>query len=178
MSSISLPHILLICPHYSTPDPRLKTSRFRHVIYIFHSLLSLVDRPSIPSDSARSCRVPTLGGYGEDDGDITLQSGIFSGVIFGAIHCLGWNSMVPGTLTLICRVASIALIASPVFIFAPYHRILGPNTRYLRLFIVLVSSVAYVAGRIIIIVLILMSLTSLPHGAYDIVSWTIFFPHF
>jgi hypothetical protein len=202
---------------------------YSYVIYLLHSFMSLIGiRPIISPDSARSRRVPTLGGYNEARGDIILQSGCLSGVLFGAIHCMGWNSLVQGP-QVAWRVASILIICSPIYIFYPYRlldtywrtltslnfprfilssidrpfAVVVSSVRYPaariiltyylsiiiyftrcilttinRPFYVVVSSVTYTAARIILIVLILLSLISLPRGAYDTVSWTKFIPHY
>ncbi|KAG2034686.1 hypothetical protein BDR03DRAFT_1093575 [Suillus americanus] len=148
---------------------------------------------------------------------IILCIGCVSGIIFGGIHCLGWNVFFPKhTEQVLWRVASIWIpgmllltalqyyllkfmlkstptaelvngqtsesLPSPqrtIDIIRPILRVpirsqppgglFGANLAFFIIY--------YVSARMTIIVLMFLSLRSLPPGAYDTVLWTQFIPH-
>jgi len=100
---------------------------------------------------------------------------------FGGIHCIGWSfdfpSGIEGTLW---RVASLSILGVP-FIFYPVA-ILGEivDKRFgsLGQLVTWVPMLSlYVLGRLALLVLPLLSLTSLPPAAFHVVHWTSIIPH-
>jgi hypothetical protein len=60
------------------------------LIYPFTSLMGI--GASVSSHAVRFRRVPSLGGYNNDLYATNVRLiGCFSGMVFGTIHCLGWN---------------------------------------------------------------------------------------
>jgi hypothetical protein len=128
--------------------------------------------------AAHSRRVPSLGGYTNTSGRTIIYIGYISGMVFGAIHCTGWNNLFQGHI--IWRAASLAILCIPVYflLVISYCRVF-PNI-YFEYFIdttITISVATYIVARIGLIVLMLLSLRSLPPGAYDTVAWTKFIPH-
>ena len=114
------------------------------------------------------------------------------GCVFGAIHCLSWNSTFPtSSERLAWRICSVVTTAMPglitialnwyilVLLFTSmfcnaghfFTHIVVPVVQPLLL-------LAYALGRITIIVLALIGLRALPAGAFQTVNWNKYFPHF
>ncbi|KAG1732835.1 hypothetical protein EDB19DRAFT_1246458 [Suillus lakei] len=142
-------------------------------------------------------------GYTDRDIGFTITPAIIgcvSGMVFGGIHCLGWNFLFPRHAEhILWRVASIGMVYPPLMVFfisttayvvkvkfkledrrwiwdkipSPLHIIF---IHFVKLFVVL-STNFYMFARVTTIVLMMLSLRSLPPGAYDTVAWTKFIPH-
>lgn len=104
-------------------------------------------------------------------------------VLFGAIHCFAWSFDFPSeTERLLWRIASLVTTASPA-IWVVFFLVLiakGDSSFGLGVIISFLSVIAipiYLVGRIIILVLAVISLRSLPSSAYESVYWTTFIPH-
>ncbi|KAG1848942.1 hypothetical protein DFJ58DRAFT_704881 [Suillus subalutaceus] len=136
--------------------------------------------------TVRERRAPSLGGYADDNRHdrshvITLFLGCFSGVIYGGLHCLGWNYPFQWhTEQMLWRVASIVTASASV----PFLLIFGwvilshaPHDSWVVRFAVVAIAFISITTRVTVIVLILLSLRSLPPGIYDTVAWTTFVPH-
>ncbi|KAG1762418.1 hypothetical protein EDD22DRAFT_1027991, partial [Suillus occidentalis] len=156
------------------------------ISYPFISLMGIL--VIISPRAARSRRVPSLGGYSRDmdrgsstglAGETVLLIGCFSGMVFGGIHCLGWNYFLQRHAELILwRATSLGIICAPV--------VISLNTlsymRRERLGIFgfapgLIASYIYIVARLTLFALMMLSLRSLPTGVYDTVAWTTFIPH-
>ncbi|KAG1836054.1 hypothetical protein DFJ58DRAFT_670048 [Suillus subalutaceus] len=114
-------------------------------------------------------------------------------MVFGAIHCLGWNFLFQRhTEQILWRVASIGMVCSPPLVpLCIFQAMLGTvrtedrllpleNGRWISdpaLFFGVLFTEFYVFARVTIIVLMFLSLRSLPPGTYDTVAWTQFIPH-
>jgi hypothetical protein len=104
-------------------------------------------------------------------------------MLFGGIHCLGWNFLFPGHIEqLLWRVASIwiAYLFGAIMWCYLAERLWKSFTRRgpaspNRVATLIVIS--YISARLTIIVLMVLSLRSLPPGVYDTVAWTQFIPH-
>ncbi|KAG2130720.1 hypothetical protein DEU56DRAFT_954638 [Suillus clintonianus] len=139
--------------------------------------------------AVRERRVPSLGGYDDHDRHdrnhiITLLIGCFSGMVFGGIHCLGWNVLFQGhTEQILWRAASLMVASAPVFILLIFGCAIllevteGHWGENVARFAAVIMVAIYVAARITFIVLLLLSFRSLPPGVYDTVAWTKFIPH-
>ncbi|KAG1741707.1 hypothetical protein EDB19DRAFT_708903 [Suillus lakei] len=139
----------------------------------------------------RARRVPSLGGYDHHDlrdrnHIITLFIGCFSGMVFGGMHCLGWNFMFQGHAEqILWRTASLVIVSTPVSILLSFGCLVwvdGQTTEHVvafvaGLFTVFASMFIYIVARITLLVLILLSFRSLPSGVYDTIAWTEFIPH-
>jgi hypothetical protein len=169
---------LLIRPHFSKEDSRFVAgSRWHYLNRFFENLTSM--KPFISPGAVHSRRVPSFGGYAVTHDHTVLYIGCISGMIFGAIHCTGWNVLFQGYI--IWHAASIAILCSPVCILLTCLYVTSKyelNT-LAKGFIIIISPVilVYAVARIGLIVLMLLSLRSLPPGAYDTVAWTKFIPH-
>ncbi|KAG1781117.1 hypothetical protein EV702DRAFT_1073961 [Suillus placidus] len=160
---------------------RLRGGRLRGLIYPFISLMGL--EALISHRAASSRRVPSLGGYGKYHARIVILIGCSSGIVFGGIHCLGWNYLFQTyTQHMLWRAASLGIACAPVLLFLDleYGMSLGRNVSKYRYFIITVatvSSLIYISSRVALIVLMMLSFRSLPLGVYDTVVWTQFIPH-
>ena len=101
---------------------------------------------------------------------------------FGALHCLAWNSPFPTSKEqLAWRICSAATTAAPALLLL-FVIILGADSEgtiaFLTLVALFILIVAYVIGRITIIVLAFISLRALPADALRTVSWNNYIPHF
>ena len=121
-----------------------------------------------------------------------LVATLFS-MLFGAVHCTAWSFQFPShTEQLLWRIASLAITCLPVLLLAiqqsgirHWHNDIQPGWVAMLLKVVsLISftgmvtiSVLYGLARVVLLVLALMSLRSLPSGAYHTVHWTTFIPH-
>jgi hypothetical protein len=185
MSSILFPDILLIRPHISIADRVLVAGGpLSYTFYLFYPFLSLMGlEPTISSRAVRARRIPSLGGYSETRGGIVLLIGCFSGMVFGGIHCLGWNYLDEQASS--WRITSLAILCAPVSILLSYgYGVSRSHCKYLpsmegpfRTTIGICSAI-YITARIGIIVLMLLSLRWLPAGVYQTVAWTKFIPHY
>ena len=78
------------------------------------------------------------------------------------------------------RVASLSILYAPVCTLILYGFVVLEIDipSFLGIFMLIIPSIVYVTARIGLVVLMLMSLLSLPPGAYDTVTWTKFIPHY
>ncbi|KAG1880118.1 hypothetical protein F4604DRAFT_519350 [Suillus subluteus] len=106
-----------------------------------------------------------------------LLIGCFSGAVFGAIHCLGWNILFQEHAEqILWRTASLAIVSVPVSIllFCSYAISLNGSNDIngaITILALVASSFIYIVARVTLIVLILMNFRSLPPGIYDTVAW-------
>ncbi|KAG1848949.1 hypothetical protein DFJ58DRAFT_704894 [Suillus subalutaceus] len=159
----------------------------RHILYPFVCLMGISATPS--PRAARSRRAPSLGGYkdglsgvltGYRVGKIILLIGCFSGMAFGGIHCLGWNYFFHSHTEYIlwCTTSLVVICAPVVILFDALAIMYGWGFWMIFGFIPgQIASFIYIAARVTLIILIILSLQSLPTGAYDTVAWTRFIPH-
>ncbi|KAG1880135.1 hypothetical protein F4604DRAFT_1620150 [Suillus subluteus] len=155
-----------------------------HLTYPFLSLMGVV--AIISPSAARSRRVPSLGGYdqawgGNHASKILLLIGCFTGMVFGGIHCLGWDySFHRHAEHILWRATSLVVLCAPIVISLDtlsYMR----DWKNFQIFVFppgFIASFMYIAARVTLIVLVVLSLLrSLPTGVYDTVAWTRFIPH-
>jgi hypothetical protein len=115
------------------------------------------------------------------------MAGLVIATIFGAIHCVAWSFQFPShTEQLLWRIASLSITCLPMgLLFATVGIALieeldwslGDVPDGLLTAIFLGFSILYILSRVALLVIALMSLRSLPPGAYETVHWTIFIPH-
>ncbi|KAG1732838.1 hypothetical protein EDB19DRAFT_1246315 [Suillus lakei] len=124
--------------------------------------------------------------------------GCVSGIVYGGIHCLGWNFLFSRHAEhILWRVASIAMVYAPLMTFFVFTTISVVDMKLVdfgwiwdkipsRLQVIISASYAcfeilstlfYAFARVTTVVLMMLSLRSLPPGAYDTVAWTNFIPH-
>ncbi|OAX33638.1 hypothetical protein K503DRAFT_837360 [Rhizopogon vinicolor AM-OR11-026] len=162
------------------------------MVYPFSSLTG-IDHVISPG-AVRSRRVPSVGGYdGHRDDVIILLIGFFTGVVFGGMHCLGWNFLFRRHAEqTLWRASSLAIMCGPVIFFLSfwYYKLWSKRSRselasvdttflFFLLIATLITFVLYIVARVsvLLIVLMVLSLLSMPPGVYDTVSWTKFIPH-
>jgi len=110
----------------------------------------------------------------------------FFGVIFGGVHCIGWNFSYPTAFErLLWRALSLAVTAIP-FIVAPIDYLLENYKldkgflKVVRLtlnFVMTNLRYIYVLARFLLIVQALTSLKNQPQSAFVAVDWTQYIPH-
>lgn len=166
----------------TTPPPphdSLANDKGRGPLSNLRSLMAN-DRISAPSGRTRE--------------QIIIIIGCISGMVFGMIHCLGWNFLFPKHAEqILWRVASIGIpvIFSAILGLIRLPRLLAglpllpglidnlekfmmkATGSYIAIYIVFY----YVPTRVMVIVLMILSLRSLPPGTYDTVAWSEFIPH-
>lgn len=119
-----------------------------------------------------------------------ITIGSMAGMVFGAIHSLDWYFLFPSDAeSSLWQSASLLLPAAfPMFMIAQIvhwlRRALVIEGTLVGLLgeieerIILLSSILYyISARLLIIVLMILSLRSLPPGTYDTVVWIKFIPH-
>jgi hypothetical protein len=151
---------------------------FRRFMYPFLSLMSI--EPVISPRAVLARRIASLGGYTDSHGGTILLIECFSGMAFGAIHCVGWSYFFQKhTEQVLWRVASLTIFCAPIStaIFYCFVVLGWFDLAEFFFLIVLLAGFAYIAARLTLIVLILLSFRSLPPGVYDTVAWTKFIPH-
>ena len=103
------------------------------------------------------------------------------GGIFGAIHCLAWNSTFPTNAEhLLWRVSALVVTAFPGLGFAVF--VFGDQETSGRMEGSLKAAawflaVVYCLGRVCLLALGLAALRALPESAYEVPSWTVYIPH-
>ncbi|KAG2111835.1 hypothetical protein DEU56DRAFT_896527 [Suillus clintonianus] len=153
-----------------------------YIVYPFGSLIGV--NVSMFDPAPRSHQVVSLGGYGKYHDMIVLLIGCFSGMVFGGIHCLGWNYLFQRHAEhILWRTASLGIVCAPVPLFlairyAMWMGNMGDFGMASEILVLLISPFIYIVARITLIVLMMLSLRSLPLGVYDTVAWTTFIPHF
>ena len=103
---------------------------------------------------------------------------IISG-IFGAVHCIAWNSVFPSHVyRTIWRVSALIVTVIPGIICTLY--ILGSESEVrdtLRSPLVVPLLVVYSLARMCLLVIALIALRTLPYKAYVVPSWSRYIPH-
>ncbi|KAG0695638.1 hypothetical protein DFH29DRAFT_858668 [Suillus ampliporus] len=162
-------------------------SYLEYLIYPFFNLMGMGE--TISPRAVHSRRVPSLGGYGHYHGKITLLIGCFSGMVFGGIHCLGWNYLFQRHAEQMAwRAASLGVTCAPLCVFIGFAiglllkriAIPSPLEEILEYFLTstgVLSALIYIPARVTVVVLMMLSLRALPPGVYDTVAWTKFVPH-
>lgn len=127
-----------------------------------------------------------------ETGTLPLRALLLLGCVFGAIHCLAWNSPFP-TLQerLAWRICSLATVAIPgvIFLALQFYVLLivcismfcnaGAFLTGLTVQVIGHSiGLAYILGRITLIVSAFIGLRALPADAFQTVDWIQYFPHF
>ncbi|KZT25921.1 hypothetical protein NEOLEDRAFT_1199558 [Neolentinus lepideus HHB14362 ss-1] len=115
---------------------------------------------------------------------------VTSSTVFGAIHCIGWSFEFPSRLAqLLWRSCSLVITCFPLIEFGSWIAIPKRETvtqtapdistpwSLLGAVAMLVALLLYIAARVVLLVLAVTALISLPHGAYETVSWTYLIPH-
>ena len=105
-------------------------------------------------------------------------------IAFGAIHCIAWSfHFLSAIEQLLWRVSSLSITCMPAVIllhdllYLSGHKMEFPCTVWLFPAFAISSLGLYVLSRFTLMVLALMSLRSLPPGAYQTVSLTNLIPH-
>jgi hypothetical protein len=141
----------------------------------------------------RSPAVPTLFSGGKDlrkvaEKTYSLVYEYAIGVVFGAIHCIGWNfpfsSQAEQNMWRICA-AAITVYTTFGFLVALSLRTVPSTTPGYRvlwwlfdILTIIPGPFPYVVFRLILIVLPFAALRNLPALAYRTVEWTNYIPHF
>ncbi|KAM6501423.1 hypothetical protein JOM56_004437 [Amanita muscaria] len=103
------------------------------------------------------------------------------GSMFGAVHCLAWNSTFPSEIEhIMWRVSALVVTAIPILtivVSAVVDHVEGVLQAFLGYGLLLVMPFFYGVARICLFVLALMALRHLPYTAYEMPSWTSFIPH-
>jgi hypothetical protein len=128
-------------------------------------------------------RVGTFGPDSVDDGDVAVPSWLTSatvGIIFGSIHCTAWRFQFPSYIEqLLWRISAVSVTGGPL-LMALFLTLLasdsGPEILSEIAFVLVL--ILYIVARLALLVLSFMTLRSLPPGAFRVVDWARFIPHF
>ena len=131
-------------------------------------------------------RVPTFFA-GSLETRVYVKVGLIATIVaatFGAIHCVAWSFQFPSaTERFLWRTASLAItcLPWPLCLITTVVRLHGQSlpawsTVLLRVF-GYTGVFLYILGRVVLLVLVFLSLRSLPPGAYKTVNWATFIPH-
>jgi hypothetical protein len=128
---------------------------------------------------------------GEMYGSIAIITTVVT-LVFGAIHCVAWFFQFPThTEQSLWRLSSCLIIVIPVLVLLVYLRFIdrweirdggdiipfaSAIAVFMRLFL-LPPVILYIAARVTLLILPLISLRRLPAGAYQTVRWTTFILH-
>ncbi|KAF8956877.1 hypothetical protein BDZ97DRAFT_2079536 [Flammula alnicola] len=155
---------------------------------LFSPIVNMLQCTSLATDRSR---VPTF--YSPNIGDSDTWGGLIAilvSIVFGGIHCIAWSFQFPTyTERWIWRVTAVIVSAVPIstsvlsVIVTDIDE--SPDAPKWLIFMsalttafLMASTIIYMAARITLLVLPIISLRSLPPGAYVDISWTVFFPHF
>lgn len=171
------------------------------VIYPF---LKMVTPRGNMKNGARSVPAFSAGDLNMSENFSIFFGGSLMTIIFGGIHCVAWSSHFPShTEQVIWRVGSLSIICFPVLgwlagtllhLLDVEHKVgipvpipragASPLLTVVRGVVFIFGSglffgggVLYVASRVMLLIIPLVSLRSLPPGAYETVNWTTYIPH-
>lgn len=125
------------------------------------------------------------------DSELHLRVLVLLGCVFGAIHCLAWNSPFPTSQErLAWRICSAATVAIPglvylaltgwvpiiicISIFCDVGVFVTSN--FIQVHVIV--GLAYILGRITLFILAFIGLRALPANTFRTIDWTKYFPHF
>ncbi|KAF8651844.1 hypothetical protein AX16_004644 [Volvariella volvacea WC 439] len=125
---------------------------------------------------------------GEDEEKLAIFYGSVIGVLFGAIHLIGWNFQFSTIIELwLWRASSLILTIVPLFLATAFAlaltrqrfdaNILGRIGLAFFFPTAFLGAPLYFAARIILLFLAFFSLRCLPESAYQNVKWTDYIPH-
>ena len=114
----------------------------------------------------------------EDEETLTFLAGILVTTTFGAVHCIAWSYQFPShPEQIIWRSSTVAIICGPVAAAATAFIYGLTDIELVGVLGLSISLFTYVAARAALVVLAIISLRSLPSGAYQTVNWTSYIPH-
>ena len=106
------------------------------------------------------------------------------GVVFGGIHCSGWNFSFPTYAEQqVWRFASLAVTVIPI-VTVPFALIIDQISGFLFpsdqpiVLTLMFGALAYVSARLVLLGLALALLRHLPPTTFIAINWTKFYPHF
>ncbi|KAF8641279.1 hypothetical protein AX16_010058 [Volvariella volvacea WC 439] len=117
------------------------------------------------------------GEFDTEDGYLAILYGGVIGILFGAIHLIGWNFQFPTPIELwLWRSSSLVLTVIPLLLAIGAA---GNNTpcNIVFAFAVIFGAPLYFNARILLLVLAFFTLRDLPDSAYQNVRWTEYIPH-
>lgn len=142
-------------------------------------------------------RVPTF--WSDDRGDMFDEDredldayftadiiALITAMLFGAVHCVAWSYAMPTEIEgVLWKAAAGAITAVPVIVVLGYLAsapilLLFPTAKAAQAAMTIVAlacAIAYISGRVTLLILSVTSLRSLPMAAYQTVSWTTDIPH-
>ncbi|KAF8642441.1 hypothetical protein AX16_009495 [Volvariella volvacea WC 439] len=124
----------------------------------------------------------------EEDRFLAIIYGSVIGVLFGAVHLIGWNFKFSTTIKLwLWRASSLVLTIVPFFLAIAISLFLASARLHVNILqyiggsffmlTILFGPLLYVAARIILLFLAFFTLRDLPNSAYQNVRWTEYLPH-
>jgi len=99
------------------------------------------------------------------------------GGMFGAIHCLAWNSTFPTPVEhLLWRVSALVVAAFPGLLFVVSAFLTNALDMNVPSAIIFFTGAVYCLGRVCLLALALAALRVLPQRAYEVPSWAVYIP--
>ena len=141
---------------------------------LFSRLDQMIDCISVDENAMRvpTFYAPATPGHGDLGMFMPM---LIAAMLFGAIHCAGWNFPFPSHAELIIwRVSSLIIVVVPcTFVFLTAGKI--STLIIFGLFIF--GVVTYILARLTLLAEALIALRRLPPEAYAVVEWTALLPH-
>ena len=147
----------------------------KELLYTLEDLMfcTAVDKDAI--------RVPTFyASSNKSHEDLWMIWTIIVALLFGGIHCAGWNFPFPSHAELIIwRVSSLIIVVVPCALVPPYvAAALGMDTiGIITVLVLFFGVVIYVLARLTLFVEAFIALRHLPPGAYAVVEWSALLLH-
>ncbi|KAF8637194.1 hypothetical protein AX16_010853 [Volvariella volvacea WC 439] len=124
----------------------------------------------------------------KEDHALATIYGTGIGILFGAIHLIGWNFEFSTTIELwLWRASSLALTVVPLFLAIAYAFLVVHERQSIDFFedvamvflipATFLGAPLYFAARIVLLFLSFFALRALPDSAYQNVKWTEYLPH-
>lgn len=128
----------------------------------------------------------------DEAGSISLKLLAILGCVFGAIHCIAWNFPFPTSQErLAWRICSAATVVIPGLICIAFMQFIhiivcigcfcNAGAFFTGYFVQVIYhsvALAYILGRMTLVILAFIGLRTLPPDAFRTVDWNKYFPHF
>ena len=148
---------------------------FRMIKMLFYRLADLATCEAVYQDAIR-LEIMGLGPpetWNENYDIFWILVTVIVAILFGGIHCAGWNFPFPSHAELIIwRVSSLIILIVPCTI-----PVIAEPVGTIRVAVLAFVVVMYVLARLTLFVEAFIALRHLPRGAYAVVEWTALLLH-
>ncbi|KAG1897056.1 uncharacterized protein F5891DRAFT_564311 [Suillus fuscotomentosus] len=139
------------------------------------------------ASTSQKLQVPTFDGsikFDNLDMTVLMLSALLIATIFGGVHCIAWFLSFPTYQEqVLWRTSAVVTTCTPsvslcflciagIFVKSESHAF-----RIIAVLLFAISSIMYVTGRGVLLILMFTTLRNLPPDVYKVVSWTALVPH-